>query len=196
MAEKSGPSRSPSFTGAHILIALEIIGSTLGVGRQQLARELGIGEGATRTLVKRLKDEGLIEISRGGMRLTGRGADMLSNIIKKMRSAKLGETGITVGHNNFAVLVKGTAEYVRNGIEQRDSALLVGAMGATTLTYRNGHLTMPGMGVAIHQELEDELISKLKPDEGDALIIGTADAPLMAELGAKAAALDLIDKKA
>ena len=195
MAERSGPSRSPSFIAAHVLKALEIIESALGVGRQQLARELGIGEGTARTLVKRLKNDGLIEISRGGMVLTRKGTEMLNRIIERMKSAELGEMGITVGRSNFAVLVKGTADHIRNGLEHRDSALLVGAMGATTLTYKGGCLGIPGMVADVPSKLEHELISKLKPEEGDAIIIGTANDPLLAELGAKAAALELIDKR-
>jgi len=196
IAEKAGPSRTPSYIAAHVLKALEIIGSTLGVGRQQLARELGIGEGTVRTLVRRLKGEELIEISRGGMSLTEKGADMLNDMLERMRSTELRETGITVGKSNFAVLVKGSAKHVQNGVEQRDSALIVGARGATTLTYRGGQLRIPGLGMDIPSKLENELISKLEPSEGDVLIIGAADEPLMAELGAKAAALELIEKSA
>jgi hypothetical protein len=49
--------REPSFTEAHVIKALEIIGSGESAGRIRLSKELGLGEGATRTLVKHLKNE-------------------------------------------------------------------------------------------------------------------------------------------
>jgi hypothetical protein len=193
IAEKTAPGKQPTFIAAHILKAVEFIEAGLGVGRQQLAKELGLGEGTTRTIVKRFRDEGLIEVTRGGMTLTARSNTMLNDIRKRVSSTKLSQAGITVGAYDYAVLVKGVTSQVKSGIEQRDSALIAGAKGATTLVYRGNQFHVPGVDVTPSVLLVRELICRLKPEEGDVVIIGTADSILKAELGAKSAALELLE---
>jgi hypothetical protein len=67
------PGGIPAFLEAHVLKALELISSGEGIGRQQLAREIRLGEGTVRTLIRRMREQNLLETSRGGMRLTPRG---------------------------------------------------------------------------------------------------------------------------
>ncbi|MGB9622939.1 MAG: hypothetical protein ACPL07_03740, partial [Candidatus Bathyarchaeia archaeon] len=88
---------SPAYSEAHVLKAIEIIGSLAGIGRKMLSKELGLGEGTVRTLVKRLKDEGILESSRGGMFLTGLGEKLLGDLHKSLRATELEETILTVG---------------------------------------------------------------------------------------------------
>ena len=193
IAEKTALGKQPAFIAAHILKAVEFIEAGLGVGRQQLAKELGLGEGTTRTIVKRFRDEGLIEVTRGGMTLTARSNTMLNDIRKRVSSTKLSQAGITVGAYDYAVLVKGVTSQIKSGVEQRDSALMAGAKGATTLVYMGNQFHVPGVEVAPSVLLVRELLCRLKPEEGDVVIIGTADSILKAELGAKSAALEMLE---
>ena len=55
VTRKIAPGPAPSFNEAHVVMALEIIGECGNVGRIRLSKELGLGEGATRTLLKHLK---------------------------------------------------------------------------------------------------------------------------------------------
>jgi len=64
IAGKIAPGRAPSFIEVHVIKALEVICSGEAVGRVRLSKLLGLGEGEARTLVKHLKNEGLIEVSR------------------------------------------------------------------------------------------------------------------------------------
>ena len=191
-ALEAAPGRRPTYDVIHVLKALELIGSRLGIGRQQLARELRIGEGSARTLIKRLRDEGLIEVERGGMTLTERGRRILSYFEDLMRSMRVPSTPSTVSEKNYAVLVRGAASLIRFGVEQRDAALLAGARGATTLIYDGERFQMPGLERGIEPELSRLLREGLKPEAGDVVIIGTAEEEWAAEMGAKAAALELI----
>ena len=118
---------------------------------------------------------------------------MLNDIRKRVSSTKLSQAGITVGAYDYAVLVKGVTSQVKSGIEQRDSALMAGAKGATTLVYRGNQFHVPGVDVVPSVLLVRELLCRLKPEEGDVVIIGTADSILKAELGAKSAALELLE---
>lgn len=192
IAEKVAPGRFPSYAPAHVLKAIELISSGSDVGRQQLASSLGIGEGAARTIIRRLRGEGLISINSGGMLLTERGSKLLETIYMRFSGAELTSTGLTVGVCDYAVLVRAAAGQISSGVEQRDSALLAGAKGATTLVFRGGGFKLPRLDVEPSPALAGELTEKLRPCEGDIVIIGTANRSLNAEIGSKSAALELL----
>jgi hypothetical protein len=197
VADKIAPGRSPLFTEAHVVKALEEINAQKGVGRLKLSKELQLGEGAARTLVKHLKNERLIEISKLGITLSEYGKRIFSDLRAVLsEQIEVPSSLLTVGLFNVAVLVKGRANAVKYGLEQRDAAIMVGAKGATTLVFSKNKLTMPSAhkedalkGNAIIRNL---LLSKLNPKERDVIIIGSADKKIKAEFGAKIAALQLL----
>ena len=80
VAAKIAPGRLPSFAEAHVVMALEDIGNAGTVGRLKLSKDLQLGEGETRTLVRHLQKEGLIEISRTGISLSASGRKLLSRL--------------------------------------------------------------------------------------------------------------------
>ena len=192
IAGKIAPGRPPAYTPAHALMGLEMIGAGLGVGRQQLSRELRLGEGTIRTMVTRMKGLGLVEATRGGMSLTEEGREVLAEANQVISSSEIPETSLTVGSNNHAVLVKGASAKVGLGIEQRDAALIAGALGATTLICKGGGLLIPGTSEKLDPEINRLILARLSPGEGDAIIVGSSDDPYLAELGAKSAALELL----
>jgi DNA-binding transcriptional regulator LsrR (DeoR family) len=192
MAEKAAPGRFPSYAPAHVLKAIELISLGFNVGRQQLASSLGIGEGAARTIIRRLNGEGLIAIRRGGMTLTERGKELLNLLYNRISVMELPSTGLTVGRFDYAVLVRGSEDKISSGVEQRDVALLAGARGATTLVFRGKRFHLPRLEVEPSPVLAEKLIEGLNPDEGDVVIIGTGDRMLDAEIGSKSAALELL----
>jgi len=114
---------------------------------------------------------------------------MISEEIEIPRSS------LTIGSFNVAVLIRNATGSVKHGVEQRDAAIKVGALGATTLVFSCNKLTMPGINEGISQDIQpihNALISKLKPKENDVIIIGTADEKRAAEIGAKTVALELL----
>jgi predicted transcriptional regulator len=185
------PGRTPDFTEAYILVALKVIKARAQIGRKQLSEILQSGEGTIRTLVRRLQDEGLISTSRYGMELTERGVSLLDNIESILYGFEFPKTNITVADNNYAVLVKKGVQNVRYGIEQRDAALLAGAKGASTLVMKDNRFVMPGSETSIDKE-SLEALRWLKLEDGDVIIIGSADSLLHAEIGAYSAALNLL----
>jgi predicted transcriptional regulator len=196
VASKLAPGRTPYFIEAHVVKALSIIDVEGPVGRVKLSRTLGLGEGTTRTLVKHLKNEGLIEISRNGIVLTNTGKKLFSDLKSRIGDMiEIPESSLTVGPFNIAILVKNAADLVKYGLEQRDAAIRVGALGATTLIFSHGRLVMPGVTEDVLIEalaIRDVLISKLKPRENDVIIIGSAEDKLSAEFGAIAATLETL----
>ena len=82
---------------------------------------------------------------------------------------------------------------VKSGIEQRDAAIKMGALGATTLFYANEKFIIPGTRYdALRREphIRQLLVHKLRPELRDVVIIGSDDTDQrIAELAAKNAAL-------
>ena len=196
VASKIAPGRAPSFNEAQVVKALEIIGAYGTVGRIRLSKELGLGEGATRTLLKHLKKEGLIEGSRRGITFSEYGEKIFSNLRSKISEGiEVPNSALTVGPFNMAVLVRDTAHRVRKGVEQRDTAIKAGALGATTLIFSRNKLTMPSSEEDVFKgisSVHDMLVSKLSPKENDVIIIGSGENKTSAEIGAKMAALELL----
>jgi predicted transcriptional regulator len=195
VSSKIAPGRFPSFAEAHVLKALEEINLEKSVGRLKLSKDLHLGEGETRTLVKHLKNEGLIDVSKSGISLSANGRRFLSRLRTLLsEQVEVQSTPLTVGPFNVAVQVKGMKDSVKNGVEERDAAMVAGAKGATTLIFTNNKLTMPGTDEDLSKSDPHILtsLSKLSLKEGDVIIIGSGDDKIKAELGAKSAALELL----
>jgi predicted transcriptional regulator len=198
VAAKIAPGRFPSFAEAHVIEALEDISSLGTVGRLKLSKDLDMGEGEARTLIKHLKNEGLIEVSKSGISLSAAGKKFLSSLRGVLsEQVEVPSTSLTVGRFNVAVRVAGMKDCVKYGLEQRDSAIMAGAKGATTLIFTRNRLTMPSAGEDVPKGDVSLLaaLSKLSLNEGDVIIIGSADEKIKAELGAKTAALELLRSK-
>lgn len=182
----------PRFAESQVRKALEIIAERGRIGRKQLARELGIGEGSVRTILRRLEMRGLITSSRGGHSITAKGRRELGRTSGYVR---LDAGDLTVGEVDVATIVRGAAAMVRKGIEQRDEAIKAGADGATVLVFKEGKLQFPNGFLEVPSEVGKILVEIFKPREGDVIIIGTGKDELKAEAGARAAARTLVRSK-
>lgn len=194
ISNRHTPSRMLSFDMVHIFKALQLMEERGHVSRGFLGHELNLGEGSIKTLMKHLKLKGLIETTNGGTKMSSEGKRFFSQILSSMpRECKISKSSVALGKYNFAILLKYFSHGVKFGIEQRDAAIKMGALGATTLLYQNSKFVMP---VTAFDSLKNEpvvdkvLNEKLKPEEGDVLIIGSDDTDEKnAELAAKSAAL-------
>jgi len=191
MPPKKGP--LPRFAEVHVREALELIGKHGRVGRKDLADELRIGEGSVRTVLNQLKKRGLITSSRGGHSLTDKGRRALG---KSLEFVKIDAGDLTVGGVDVATVVRGAADMVKKGIEQRDEAIKAGAAGATVLIFKNCKLQFSDRFIEVGKKVSETIIKTLKPQEGDVIVIGTADDVVSAEAGARAAARTLTTTRA
>ena len=55
------------------------------------------------------------------------------------------QCSIALGKFNYAVLLKQSSFAIKSGIEQRDAAIKVGVLGATTLLYKDYKFIMTGI---------------------------------------------------
>ncbi|MFP3950984.1 MAG: DUF4443 domain-containing protein [Candidatus Bathyarchaeia archaeon] len=190
LSSRTAPGITPEFLPAHIWKTIELVYSEK-IGRKSLAEALDLGEGTVRNIIRRLVEGGLLETSRTGMSLTSDGERLYRGLERHLTGTELCRSNITVASKNYAVLVKAGEEYVERGIEQRDKALIAGARGATTITYLEDGFNIPGMEMEVDPEMKQCLEERLHPEEGDAIVIGSANKMINAYIGAISAALDI-----
>ncbi|MFL6426065.1 MAG: DUF4443 domain-containing protein [Nitrososphaera sp.] len=195
VAKRYAPSRMLSFSDVHVFKTLQLMKDNRRVSRAMLCRELVLGEGTIKTLIKHMKIDGLITTSNGGTKMTPKGINICYQLTCSIPSeTSLPKCLVALGKFNHAVLLKNLSYVVKSGIEQRDAAIKMNGTGATTLLYIDKKLVMP---TNIHRDpLREEpairklLIEKLKPKQDDVIIIGSSDySSITAELAAKNAAL-------
>ena len=190
---RSGPCRVLSFNTAHVLKSLQLLLHNEYTSRAGLTKELNLGEGSVKTLIKHLKNNNIIETRKAGCRLTSKGRKMSTHLLAILPSeAEIPMNSITIGKYNHAVLIRDFAFAVTSGIEQRDVVIKFGGDGATTLFFKDNKFVMPRTNedcLSKETKIRDLLMEKLKPDNNDVIIIGSASKKIIAELSAKSAAL-------
>ena len=180
------------FGDHHVYRALSQLYDCKRRGRKSLADSIGIGEGSIRTILEFLRDKGFIEVRQTGIQITKSGIYFLDGI--PLRVERLPSTDMSLSDSNVAVQVKGSANMITSGIQQRDSAIKAGADGATTIVMKEGNLIIPPeYDLDLEQPVDARVIREIFDlKEGDVIIIGTAKNFDDAENGAVAAALDIL----
>ncbi|MFX1408953.1 MAG: DUF4443 domain-containing protein [Promethearchaeota archaeon] len=153
----------PTFEKVHIVLALFIFGENReGIGRYRLQKELLIGSGTSRSLIRKLKDKvGFItvpkedaksksETQRKGHILTDNGLNYLNEIKKSIpfliegNLETLREIIIETHEvNPYICQIKNRGHKITNGVAQRDAAIKVDGIGATCLIYNGIRLVFP-----------------------------------------------------
>ena len=139
------PGPVPTYSSSHVLLMVLTIGGAGAIGRHALAEEAGLGEGAVRTVIKWLKEDGYITVEPNGCQLTAKGRQVYFELRSAMpKTLELSRTTLTVGREQVAILLKNKSSRVRSGIEQRDSSIRAGAAGATTYVIKGSSFRCRG----------------------------------------------------
>ena len=197
VAGKYAPSRSISFDIVHIFKTLQLIEDRGHVSRGLLSKELALGGGIVKTLIKHLKMQDMIHTTKSGTKMTEKGRSIYSHLRSSIPAElNVPKCSVALGKFNYAVLLKQFNFAIKSGIEQRDAAIKMGAKGATTLLYKEGRFVMPSTKGTFDPLRAEPQIHKLLNnrlqyiEDGDAIIIGSDDvSKKRAELAAKSAAL-------
>ncbi|MCD6241916.1 winged helix-turn-helix transcriptional regulator [Candidatus Bathyarchaeota archaeon] len=196
LVKEKGPGPALTFTSLHLIKVLELIAEG-PIGRGKLAKKLGIGEGTIRTIIKRLKDSNLIEISKNGCHLTNFGKDFWKKFKEKIpKKVFLEKNEFSLAEYTVAVLIKKCGDKVRIGMQQRDAAIMAGAEGATTLVVKDRKIILPGVSDDVAKDYPvayRQIVELLKPEHDDVVVVGTGETKEKAEYGALAAALTLLE---
>jgi predicted transcriptional regulator len=195
LVKEKAPGPSTTFSMFHIFSALELLAQK-PIGRTRLAEQLGVGEGAIRTIVHRLQDADLVATAKEGMRLTKKGTGVWRKFEDLFpQRAEIEQTELTHSAFNYAFLVKNSSHKIGTGIDQRDAAIMGGAKRAISIACRDGHLVIDSVSGIIEKAFPDaawKIQRNLKTEENDVIIIAGADTLLKAKRGAFAAAWVLI----
>jgi len=193
------PSAGPpaAFSYLHVCRAVLLVGDEGPIGRLELSRKLGLGEGTTRTIIKHLTRAGVGERLKGGCVLTRRGKTIYKQLRNRLSNVMQFDAKVlALGKANAAIMIRASGMHVKRGIEQRDAALLAGAKGALTILFERSGYVMPDERKE-KLDQRDPLVLKLnsyfQPRDKDVLIIVGAEEERLAHYGALAAALTLFD---
>lgn len=126
-------------------IALMILFLLYGrLGRRQISNYLNIGEGIAKKMMKKLNNQGLIDVKRGGGSLSGKG---LENLRDKLSRFKIVSVNV-FDAEEVCPNCKGIGFLLRSLslfrlVEVRDEAVRGGARGALIIKIERGGLLLP-----------------------------------------------------
>jgi hypothetical protein len=196
IAERPVQGPSPSFEKPHLVLVFITIGESGVIGRQALAARSGLREGPVRTVLKKLREDGYANTNASGCYLTDAGKRVFESLRSRLSPfVSLEGSSLTLGALQVCVVVKGGARSVQSGLEQRDSAIRLDALGATTFVIKGGKFIVPGGSLDSETEFPSKVWSSLRslgPKNGDAVVVCGARDEKTAKLGALAAALTLL----
>lgn len=163
------------------------------VSRQEISREIGIGEGSVRTAIKQLVDLGLADTARKGVGQTPAGKQFMHDLGIEFPGELPGQA--VNGPCNVLVIVRDSGHMMSSYISTRDAAMMSGAEGCIPFRITDGKCNSPFydfMGFE-YPELEP-VIGSCRIHDGDAAIIcGARDLPT-ATVSAFSAVLDLLEE--
>ena len=196
IAKQTAPGPSTTFKTSHIFYALERM-SEKPIGRNKLAKQLNVGEGTVRTIISRLKQAGLMETSKEGGSLTGKGRDVWKIFTEYFPiRAEIGKIDLVKTEHNYAFLIRDSGHKVKSGIEQRDAAIVAGAQRAVIIVCKSGRLVIDSVSENLEAQFPNsasKILNSMNPKNNDVLIIAGAETLLKAKHGAFAASWALIN---
>jgi hypothetical protein len=190
---RKGSAKILTFSVPHVFKALQLLNDEQFVSRSSFCKYLHMGEGAVKTMIAHLKEESMVDSTKSGTFLTSKGRNFIRTLLDVISAeTTIKKCPIAQGKFNHAVILKKYAFATKSGMEQRDYAILYGAIGATTLLYKDKRFVFPSENIdcLLHdKKTRDTLLAKLGPETGDMIIIAAATDPFVAEIAAKNSAL-------
>ena len=179
------------FADAHLYLTMDVIKRNGSISRKALAKELGIGEGSVRSIIRIMKDWEVLDVRRTGIRLTQFGEYTYDNIPISLENIQ--NENFALGDFQQGILVKGVAKDVTNGMLQRDIGVRYGSKGASVFVMTNGRLMMP-MNWDMDQKDPDfaEKVRATGMDERDVFLLVGSDDPISSRVAAVSIALEML----
>jgi len=173
----------------HILKSIFHLSNQKYVSRSNFCNEIQLGEGAVKTLIGHMKDEGLVDTIKAGTFLTKKGQKVAGRFYDVIPAQGfLKKCNITKGKFNYAIRIKKeVTSNLGNGMQQRDYAILYGASDSLTLHHDEKEFFFIGDKMKCFDKEDEtrvELINKLNPNNGDVIIITSSDDKFVAEISA------------
>ncbi|MEM4391713.1 MAG: DUF4443 domain-containing protein [Candidatus Nitrosotenuis sp.] len=183
--------RPLTFDIEHIFKTMQLFKTEKYVSRATLCRELQLGEGSVKTIISHMKKSGYASSIKSGTFLLEKGHRLIDQISQHLPAEiKFNETKYLPLFNH-AILLRNGVNYVVDGMQQRDFAIRKGAQTALTVLYQKSQflLAIKEKPYLIDDEKLEKNLTKLRPEDDDALIITSANSEIVAEMAAKSSAL-------
>ena len=175
----------PNFTKIDILRCF--LRFQKNTGRQEIAKDLELGEGTVRTVLEILKSKKLLDSTKKGHFLSKRGEEMLSQIYEILSMpVNVATHNIYPGLRKIGVIVR-NASSLKEIYKLRDIAVKIGADGALILKFENKLYAPESDYEQDYKELEKSFDFK----NGDILVVAFSSSKRNAENGALAIAVEL-----
>lgn len=179
-----------------MLLCLKIAGP---IGRYRLKNMLGLSEyeGIVKLMLSDLREKDCLLTSKGGSKLTAKGEKLLVQLLKAYCIVDVKEFNpleLKTGPVTVGIQIRGKADKIRFGIEERDTAVRAGAQGAAVLTFENGALRLPPIlrDVSLkYPKLVVKILEAYRLVDGDVVIFVSAENKWRALEGALAVAVSL-----
>jgi predicted transcriptional regulator len=186
---------STTFTIFHVFYSLELMAQK-PIGLNKLAEQLQIGNGVIRTLISRLREAELIDPAKSGCRLTEKGRTVWGQFEANFaQQAVLEKSEIIRSEFNHVFLVKNLGDKLHSGIEQRDAAIVAGAITALIIVYHSGRLCIQSITedlAELYPRAAKNILERIQPQENDVIVVAEAESALKAKRGAFAASWSLV----
>jgi hypothetical protein len=176
------------YSDAHIFVALDLLQNCGRMSRKSLMKEMEIGEGSVRGMLKVLREWKFVEVSQTGITITDFGRENLGKF--GIRLVDFSDERYAVSSCQQGVIVEGIAQKVTSGMAQRDIAIRCGADGASIFVMRDNRIIFP-MSWSVDDN-DPELAGRIRATgirEGEALVLVDAKWPSTARIVAAAAGL-------
>lgn len=175
----------PNFTKIDILRCF--LKFNKNIGRQELAKELELGEGTVRTILEALKSKKLLDSNKKGHFLSKKGEKILGEINGFIKSAKsIKAKSLYPDFEKIGVQLKG-ASGLKEIYKLRDAAVKHGAEGALILEF-DAKLGAPDSD---YEQDYGELEKLFDLKKGDVLAVAFSNEKRKAENGALAIAIEI-----
>ncbi|MFH1125889.1 MAG: DUF4443 domain-containing protein [Candidatus Altiarchaeota archaeon] len=182
---------SPSFGEVHLVRTLLVL-SQGKVGRKNLVKILGLGEGSVRTIIKKLSKAGSINSKPRGHELTAKGKKVVDDYLKKFTMPQLADLDIAPGKESCVVVLHKAAGKITTGLNEREIAVKSGADGAVLVKKISKGLVFPCSDIQLNDYPETkEFLDEMDLSEDDVVVIGFSDSFEKAVEGALSIALDV-----
>ena len=187
---RTGP--RPNYCDADVYWTLWTLKDMGRMGRSELSVKLGMGEGSTRSVIKKLREANLVSLYQTGTRINECGLAFLKAL--PLTPVDVDVRDIVQDEYYQAVVVKGVADKVMIGAEQRDVAIRAGGTGCITIVYsKEGLMIPPDWNLDERSKVTAVRIRALHiMEENDVLVIGSAKNPHEARNAAVTVALELL----
>ncbi len=188
------PGPTPSFNFIHAVLMLLFLEHGV-IGRKRLSEMMEIGEGSVRSLIRRLRDAGYIEVGREGCYLTKKGQRGVKELRKSLKGPIEVELPSLAGGKASATLVRLHRRERLKVVELRDEAVRAGGRGAIILLSKGGKLFFPESMEPLGKYRSDDesvLITALQPSDGDFVVVGLGDSSKDSMIAALAVSLTML----